>query len=114
MVLRIDFISIFFHLKHNKDNLGFFTHSLQRFPQRMKLQTQRRLFGIFTLCFLILIILTLINFFSFFAKSLNTPFKDHIRDRRLNLNLESPKLNSFKSFLLNTFVGNPVYYSQQL
>ena len=66
---------------------------IQRYPQRMRLQ--KRLYGIFTVCFLIYMIPCNCKLVSFFAKSLNKPLKD----RRLNLTLGSLCFKSSRTSL---------------
>ena len=57
-------------------------YSVQGYQHRIRLQ--RRLCGIYSGCFFIIMI--------FFAKSLNKPFKTHIQGIQLNLNLGSSYL----------------------
>ena len=98
---------------HSKENGGrWSTVSLQKhqieiihgYPKRMSLQ--RRLYGIYIVCFRIFMIPCTYKFLSFVAKSFYKPVKDHIYGRRLNLNLEFSYFKSAKSSL-QSFVGNP-------
>ena len=66
---------------------------LQDYHLRMRLQ--RRLYGIYIVCFLIFMIPCNYKLLSFFVNSLNKSFKG----RRLNFNLEKSYLTSFKPSL---------------
>ena len=70
---------------------------VQGYPQRIRLQ--RRLYGIYNVCFKLFIIIFHCTLLSFFVKSLNKPFKVFMQDSRFNINLGSLYLKSFKSSL---------------
>ena len=83
-----------FLVKNYQVKVNFFTLTdLQGNPQRMRLH--RRLYGIYTVCFLIF---THCNtkLLSFFAKIFNKPLTDFIDSIRLNLTLGWAYLKSFK------------------
>ena len=58
---------------------------IQGYPQRMRLQ--RRLYGIYTVCPLIFIILCNCKLVCFFAKSVYKTLQDYIQGRKVNLTM---------------------------
>ena len=76
---------------------------IQGYPERMRLQ--RRLYGIYSVCFLTLPVFCNCNLIFFFAKSFNNAFNDHIQGRRL---IFVQFYEFHVVFTVSSFVGNPV------
>ena len=71
--------------------------SILGYPQRMRLQ--KRLYRIYTVCFLIITIPFSFKTVSSLAKSSKKPLKDHFQGRRLNLTMRWSNFNNFCSYL---------------
>ena len=73
-----------------------FNSKIQGYPQRLRLQ--RRLYGIYSVCFLIFTIPCIFKLISFYAKSFKTPLKDSIKGRKLIQYWDLAYRKNFQSF----------------
>ena len=76
-----------------------------------RMTLQRRLYGIFTVCFIIFMISCNFKLVSFFDKSLNKPLKDYLLGKRLNLTEGSSYYISFRLFLQSRPLWVTLYVS---